>query len=212
MAAFGRTFAGAALSCSAVIVVWGVSKALNIAMSAPAARSPELEYAGPIPSARGGAGTDPVKSIIESIPGRLQEAGKMTPAQRAAVINKGAKGLSTVRESSMLEIADLFAAEDRAYEPVLPSPAGAFDVDSQIPYDLKQTEDGGCIMVLLDAAGRTCEVAFSKEEVTEDLRAAGQIFKMMKDMPGLRKVYMRMVVKMLPQFTKGETHGSNDDK
>lgn len=196
----------------AAIVAWGVSEVLNVAVSAPPARSSELEYAGVILSARGGAGTDPVESIIESIPGRLQEAGKMTPARRAAVINKGTKGLSTVRESSMFEIADLFAAEDRAYEPVLPPPAGAFDVDSQIPYDLRETEGGGCVMVLLDKAGRTYEVTFSKEEVTVDLRAAGQIFKMMKNMPGLRKVYMRMVVKMLPQFTKGETHGSNDDK
>lgn len=192
------------------IATWTILGALEFGTFAKVPPSPEMEmtYAGPTVGPRGAAGTDPVENILGSIPERLQQIQKLTPEQKAAIIKDGKKDLAMVRESSLHEIADLFGVENRAYEPADPPPAGAFDIDSQIPYSMKETESGGYAMVLVDKDGRTLELTYDAEDMTDDLRAAAEIFKLMDEMPALRKVYMRMAVKFLPELTgKG---GKND--
>ena len=185
------------------IAAWTILGALEFGTFAKAPPSPEIEmtYTGPTSAARGAAGTDPGENILGSIPERIHQIQKLTPEQEAAIIKDGKKDLAMVRESSLHEIADLFSVENRAYEPADPPPAGAFDIDSQIPYSMKEIESGGYAMVLIDKAGRTLEVTYPTEEMTDDLRAAAEIFKMMDEMPALRKVYMRMAVKFLPELT-----------
>ncbi|MCH7653370.1 MAG: hypothetical protein IIB14_06795 [Chloroflexi bacterium] len=59
-------------------------------------------------------------------------------------------------------------------------------------------------MVLVDRDGRTIEAVFTAEEVTEDLNAAYEIFKMMDEMPALRKIYMRMTAEYFLPSLRGE--------
>ena len=195
-----------------VIAAWTISGAFEFGSIAGVQPSPEIEmemaYTDLTSTERGAAGTDPVENILESIPERIHQMQKLTTEQKVSILRDGKKDLAMVRESSLHEIADLFGVENRAYKPADPPPAGAFDIDSQIPYSMKETESGGYAMVLLDKAGRTLEIIYSAEEVTNDLRAAAEIFKMMDEMPALKKVYMRMAVKFLPELTgKG---GKND--
>ena len=192
------------------IAAWTILGALKFGTFAKVPPSPEMEmiYTGPTVGPRGAAGTDPVENILGSIPERLRQLRKLTPEQKAAIIKDGKRDLAIVSESSLHEIADLFGVENRAYEPANPPPAGAFDIDSQIPYSMKETENDGYAIVLVDKDGRTLELTCSAEEITDDLRASAEIFKMMDEMPALRKVYMRMAVKFLPELMgKG---GKND--
>lgn len=193
---------GVHLLLLAAIAVWTIWRALEFQTLAGSRPTPEMEmaYTGPVVGPRGAPGTDPVANILESIPERIHQMQKLTTDQKVIAIKQGKKDLAMVSESSLHEIADLFNVENRAYEPADIPPAGVFDIDSQIPYSMKETENGAYIMLLLDKDGRTLEITYPAEEVTDDLRAAAEIFKMMDEMPALRKVYMRMAVKFLPEL------------
>lgn len=187
------------------ITGWGLSRTFEFHIPHTAAAAmPEMTYTD-IPVGRAGSdGENIVDNIVGSIPGRLEKAGKLTPSERAAVIKQGVKDLEKVRESSLYEISELFNVRNRAYEPVDPPPPGPFDIDSQIPYSMRMTETGGYTMVLVDRDGRTIEAVFTAEEVTEDLNAAYEIFKMMDEMPALRKIYMRMTAEYFLPSLRGE--------
>lgn len=191
-----------------IIVAWTVSGAFELRAVTGTQLSLEMIYDGSIVQPNNASQTDPVENILGSIPERIQQMQKLSRKEKAAIIKQGKKDLSMVRESSLNEIADLFAVENRAYQPADPAPDGPFDFDSQIPYSMAGTATGGCTMVLIDKDGRTLELVYSAEDMTEDLRAAVEIFKMMDQMPALRKVYMRIAVRFLPEFTN---EGDNDD-
>jgi hypothetical protein len=189
------------------LTAWSTLKSLRFSFRRPAAGNMlEVTYTKVKQRGPGEAAPDIVDTLIGSIPERLEQAMGMKPEERAKRMRKGLKDIMTVEESSLNEIADLFgAAQDRAYEPVVPPPPGPFVVGTEIPYSMKKTDDGGFSVVLLDKDGRTMTIVHSKEEVTEDLKSAYEVFQMMEQMPALKNLYMRFAAQYLPQL-KGEKH------
>ncbi|MFC1671830.1 hypothetical protein ACFL01_01715 [Planctomycetota bacterium] len=183
------------------IAGWSVARSLRLTFQNQFLESVlDVTYTRMQPAAPGEQAPDIVDSLIGSIPSRLDQALKLDVSERTKRLRKGMLDLSQVRESSMIEIADLFDTDDRAYQPVVPPPSGPFDFDSQIPYSMKKLNDGGFAVVLLDKDGRTTDITHSKEEVTEDMKAAYEIFKMMETVPAFRKLYMRFAAQYLPKL------------
>jgi hypothetical protein len=192
------------LAAATALAVWSVARSIRLTFRRTIlSNALEVTYTKIRGRGPGEGAPDIVDNLLASIPERLESVKKMKPEERAKKMRKGIKDMSKVRESSLNEMADLFAAEDRAYEPVVPPPAGPFDFDSQIPYSMKKTDDGGFSVVLLDKDGRTLAVTHPKEEVTEDLKTAYEVFQMMEQMPAFKKLYMRFAAQYLPQM-KGE--------
>ena len=189
------------------LVVWSAVRSFRFSFPRPTfSDTLEVTYTKVEEREPGEEAPDIVDTLIGSIPERLEEARKMKPEERAKQIRKGMKDVQKVEESSLSEMADLFGAEDdRAYEPVVPPPPGPFDISSEIPYSMKKTDDGGYSVVLLDRDGRTMTIVHPKEDVTEDLKSAYEVFQMMEQMPALKKLYMRFADQYLPQL-KGEKH------
>jgi hypothetical protein len=184
---------------------WSIMRSVRLTFQRPVvSEALEVTYTKIEPEKPGEKPKDIVDTIIGTIPDRLKKAKELNPEERARRIRQSMKALSFVRESSFDEIADLFgSAEDRAYEPVVPPPPGPFDVESEIPYSMKKTRDGGFSIVLLDKDGRTLTIEHSKDEITEDLKTAYEVFQMMEKTPGFKRLYMRFHARFLPQL-KGD--------
>ncbi len=189
------------------LIVWSAARSLRFSFPRPMFSEPlEVTYTKVEERAPGEEAPDIVDTLIGSIPDRLEEAKRLEPEERARQIRKGLTNMGKVRESSLNEMADLFGPqEERAYEPVVPPPPGPFVVGTEIPYSMKKTDDGGYSVVLLDKDGRTMTIVHPKEEVTEDLKSAYEVFRMMEQMPAFKKLYMRFAAQYLPQL-KGEEH------
>ena len=95
-----------------------------------------------------------------------------------------------------------FGLEKRASEPVDSSPPGDFDFETAQLHDVRREQDAdgelSYIAVLLDAEGRTIDVALSEAEG----KPAYELMERMKANPLLDQLYRQLAMPMIDQVLR----------
>ncbi len=137
----------------------------------------------------------PLHKIVKQ---QLQSFQKLSPQQRAELMKRYMEQVQSVSPRSLKEISKMLGSPRRALRPVTPPPPGPFDVTTAIVYMMDRRPDGSYTLTLVDKDGRTLHVTMKEQEMPPDTKQAYKVFLLMKKIPPLHELYLKMMARFMP--------------